>query len=436
MLIHHIYLGSIFIFKKIEPAELDFSIQPYELESEAWHYVTESYDLHIYYKEYKAVVDSFIIDSKEEYEVLEAIGQRRIQGNIMQVFLFLILAWFNVDGIYTNPEFLKDGAAQLTLPIILTGLTISIWSVIHIKRFLKLNRENLDAGRDIKYSDSMFLVPSTTFFLGTSLVTLFLFHFIYMGLISRSLVPFIFILIIFSMFALERVYRFWKVPDRTANDVKKIGWTGLILVLLVVGIGFGVNQETKIPKNPNLEEYRVLTIDTFIDGKLDFEGTLTRDFSILIPVSYEYYYISDQDEYVETKYGRALIKDFANDLVDRYIDEKKTDLIDIHADNIKLYFDEGIFNDFLLTGGISEGDLIRLKSLKQEDAEETAHQLIEERSITEADADIWNADQVYFLSYKKNQLLIRNGKEVFYLYGKDFSDPVVIEQTKEKLALN
>lgn len=435
-LIQRIYLGSIFIFKKIEPAELSFSIQPYELESDNWTYVNESYDLYIYYKEYKAEVVSSKIEVKDEFEILEAIGQKRIQGNLMQAFLFLLLGWFNVSGIYTSPDFLKDGAAQLILPFIFTGLTIAIWGVIHVRRFLKLNRENIDTEKEIKYSDSMFLVPSTTFFLGTAISMLFVFHFLYMGIISRSLVPLIFILVIFIVFILEKFYRFWKTSEKTANDQNNMGWIGAILAILLGITGFGIFTESRMDKNPNLNEYKVLTADTFDEEQFQQDGSIWHDSSIFFPKSYEYYYISTEDEYVETEYGRALVKDFANDLTKRYIDEKKRDYNNFYVEEVKLYFEEGIYDDYLTNVGITEGDLLRLKDLKQEDAEEITHQLIEERSITEADTDLWNADEVYFLSYHKDQILIRSGKEVFYLSGKDFTDPVVIDKTKERLALD
>lgn len=437
--IDRIYLGSIFIFKKTEPTELDFSIRPYELEDAGWNYVTESYDLHIYYKEYKAEAVSHGIEDAEEFKILEAIGQRRIQGNTLQVFLFLLLGWFNVSGIYTNPDFLKDGAAQLILPFILTGLTIAIWGVIHMKRFLKLNRENIKAGKDIEYSDSMFLVPSITFFFASILFILFIFHFLYMGIISRSLVPFIFILVVLILFGIERVYRFWKTSDKTAIDQKKMSWIGATLAVLIAMTGFGVYAEARIAKNPNLEEYKVLTTDTFDEGELEseIESTFWHDFSLIIPKSYNYsYYISEEDEYVETEYSQALVTDFANDLVKRYIDKKKTNYGNFYVEEVKLYFEEGFFDDSLKIVGINEGDLIRLKGLKQEDAEEITHQLIDERSITQADADLWNADEVYFLSYDKDEILIRSGRKVFYLSGKDFTDATVIEKTKERLALN
>lgn len=435
-LIERIYLGSIFIFKKIEAAELEFSIQPYVLENDEWNYVTESYDLHIFYKEYKGEALSHELEAKEEFEIIETIGQKRIQGNWLQIILFLIMAWFNLGGIYTSPDFLKDGAAQLILPFILTGLAASIWGVIHMKRFLKMNRENIDAGKGIEYSDSMFLVPSTTFFFASILFVLFLLHFLFLGIISKSYVPFIFILVILSLFMFGKAYRFWKQMGKTTEEQKKMRWAGATVAVLIGLTFFSVYADSRTSKNPNLEEYKVLTADTFEEDQLEQDGSLWHDFSLVIPKSYKYYYISTEDEYVETEYSKTIMKDFAKDLTKRYIDQKKIDYNNLYVDEIKLYFEEGTFDEYLTNIGINEGDLIRLKGLPQKEAEKTTYQIIEERSITKANTDLWNVDEAYFLSYMKDEILLRRGKEVFYLSGKDFTDTTVINKTMKKLALD
>ena len=45
-------------------------------------------------------------------------------------------------------------------------------------------------------------------------------------------------------------------------------------------------------------------------------------------------------------------------------------------------------------------------------------------------------DEVYFLNLDKSEIVIRNGKEVFFLGGLDFLDPHIIEKVKDRLELN
>ena len=50
--------------------------------------------------------------------------------------------------------------------------------------------------------------------------------------------------------------------------------------------------------------------------------------------------------------------------------------------------------------------------------------------------NLWNLDEVYFLSYDKMEIVIRSGRQVFYLDGQDFSNNESIKIVKEKLDLN
>ena len=62
--------------------------------------------------------------------------------------------------------------------------------------------------------------------------------------------------------------------------------------------------------------------------------------------------------------------------------------------------------------------------------------IINERSIVKDIENLWKLDEVYFLNYEKTEIVIRNGKEVFYLEGLDFSDDEIIKIVKDKLNLS
>ena len=55
-----------------------------------------------------------------------------------------------------------------------------------------------------------------------------------------------------------------------------------------------------------------------------------------------------------------------------------------------------------------------------------AQEIVIDRSITK-DSSLWDLDEVYFLSYEKDEIILRDGNDVFYLAGMDFSDPKVIK---------
>ena len=59
---------------------------------------------------------------------------------------------------------------------------------------------------------------------------------------------------------------------------------------------------------------------------------------------------------------------------------------------------------------------------------------MEERSITDA-SSVWNVEEAYFLSYDNSEMVLREGREVYYLSGLDFSNPEIIESAKTELQM-
>lgn len=458
-LINRIFLGSIFIFKKIEPTALDFSISPYEVEplytrkskSElaefqevskkvGWHYVTESYDSHIYYKTKGAKAIPIQPDEEEEYKTLKQIATKRIRDNWYQIFIFLIFGWFNIGGVTTSVDFLKDGANQLIIPILIIGLTIAIWYIIHMKKFIKVNSKNIEAGQSIEYSNSSFLVPKMTFFLGGFFILLMILYFLYLAMFLRNEMSLVFFVILFVALTFAAVHRLFIKPSRISLKQKKFSWFALLILSFLVGTWIGLfdilSNRTASQDKLSQGEFKVLASadfpeDDFVEGELMF-----RNISLLVPESYDYYYVNEKEEFVETEYGKALNKSVAKNLTERYLKEKQKEYERWYSEDIEQYFEEGIFNEFLLDVGLEESDLNELKSLPSEDAKTAAMDKIKNRSISSAEETLWNADEVYFLSYKKDEILIRSGKEVFYLSDKDFTDPTIIKQAKEALELN
>ncbi len=126
----------------------------------------------------------------------------------------------------------------------------------------------------------------------------------------------------------------------------------------------------------------------------------------------------------------------ASNLVNRYKNQARNAFIGRYSREIELYFKEGIYDDYLLRAGLTKEDLDNLKDKDKKEALKAAKEIINERSITEDKDKLWNADEAYFLNYEKTEIVLRNGKEVFYLDGEDFSDIEIIKIAKERLELN
>ena len=103
---------------------------------------------------------------------------------------------------------------------------------------------------------------------------------------------------------------------------------------------------------------------------------------------------------------------------------------------LEFYFNEGIYDDYLSQVGFKKEDFDNLKGKDIKEAVKSAQDIIKQRAIVEDKENLWNLDEVYFLDYNKMEIVLRKGKEVFYLEGKDFSDPKIIKIAKDKLRLN
>ena len=139
---------------------------------------------------------------------------------------------------------------------------------------------------------------------------------------------------------------------------------------------------------------------------------------------------------VNTEYAKALTESLASNLVHRYIRQAEIGSTGRYGREVELYFKEGFFDDYLLKSGLVEKDLYNLKDKDIKQAEKVAREIIHERSIVEDKENLYNVDEAYFLNYEKTEIVIRNGKEVFYLEGKDFSNIEIIKIVKDKLDLN
>lgn len=461
-LISKIILGSIFIFRKIEPQELEFSISPYEVEtafsrkskeeliefqslceSVGWNYCTESYDLHIYFKKKGADALDIHTDEEEEFKLLEKIGKKQLKNYYFIVPFLLLALWLNCGKISSNIHSMKDGLSQIILPIIPIGLSLAIADWIHIGRFLDKNRKNMDLGKDIEYSDSRFYFYRFSFIATFIFTLVFMIYILYMFVFLKNKIAIIALLPILICIVIGQLYRIFIKPSKHSKGYKVGMYTVVVLAASILSISIGViniGNLRNIGNRNNLDgdKYKVLVSSDFNDIDSE-EETMIEKTSILVPKSYDYTSRmrgKDGLEYLITNYSEALTEELANKLVRLYVEQAENGIVGRYHPDLEYYYAEGnIPEENLRNMGLTRSDFNELKEKKLEFAVDESIERIKERSITKADNILWNADEVYFLRYDKSEIVLRKGKEVFYLSGKDFSDADVISITKERLGL-
>lgn len=460
-LINKIVAGNIFIYKKIEPEELDFSIALYEVEtaftrkskeeldefnsvceSVGWNYATKSFNLHIYFKEKGTDAMEIQTDDEEEFSTLEFIGKKYIKSNYIQIPFMIFLAWMNIGSLFTSVYSIKDGLGQIVAPMIALALIVLIVQTIHIKRFLKANKNNIEMGKDIEYSDSKFCFYKVTFLLSYIIISIFTIYILYLGIVLKKKFVLIAFIPILIGLIIGCAYRFLVKPSKIKLKNKKIGLvatliiTTIISIFISIGIIMYIGNGVDDGGNPNIDGYKVLSIDDFEDNVYEYEGTLMQGSSILVPKSYEYYSYARKSGSIITEYSKALTEDLAKNLVSRYIRQARSASVGRYGRDLEFYFEEGIYDDYFLDAGITRNDFNNLKANDIKEFKKALIKMIKEKAIIKDEENLWNLDETYFLSYDKMEIVIRDGKEVFYLEGKDFSDVEIINIIKEKLDLN
>lgn len=455
-LITKIIMGSIFIYKKINPEELDFSIMPYEIETAftrkskedleefqsvcervGWNYATKTYNLHIYFKEAGSQAEKISTDEETEFSNLEFIGKRQLKSLYIQTPFLLLFSWFILGGLFGNIYTMKDAVSQIVVPIIPFAIILSLSTIVHIRKFLKINKENIKLGKEIEFSKSSFYIEKTSFFLFFIIIFLLVIYFIYSIFFLRNKFTLLYSSLILIGLIVGSLYRIFVKPSKISRNYKIIGFflTLGLASILAIGVGrFGITNLLYGVEDPDIDGYKVISSNDFRDQVMEKTGDLMEKRSILIPKSYEYTSFDKRDRYVRTEYGDALNENLAKKLFDNYLRQAKNSLGG-HLQKVEESFEEGVYDEELSEIGITKEEFQDLKEKDVKEAVDESEKIMKEKWIKKDTNNLWRLEEVYFLNYKNDEIVIKNGKEVFYLEGKDFTNPEIIEITKDKLEL-
>ncbi len=454
-LIAKVFMGSLFVYEKIEPQALDFSISPYEVETAftrktkedleefqtvskmvGWQYATKSYDLHIYYKAKASDAIPLHTDEEEEFTVLESIAKRYLKTRYSLLPLFIFLGWLAIGRVLSGVQGMRGGLNQILSLLIPVGIVLTIVQIVDLRKFLKINQKSREKGEDLWFNSRIW--PYKFLHSLAAVISLLLiFYLVYSVVILRNPQAMIAYIPVIIGFTIGFLYRMVIKPLRKGRGFKAGSFILTIILgsilaapaAALAGEYFSSGEEVF-----DLDEFPVLIADNFIEKESEEWGNLTRYTSLLIPESYEYtsHY---EDEILQTEYSNALNESVAENLVERYIGQAHNRFRGRYSREISQAFSEGEYHPELKTSGFTEADF---QEMYEPDAVIELYKvwdIIEEESITDA-SEVWNVDEGYFLSYENDAVVLREGKEVFYLAGLDFSDPEIIENAKVQLQIN
>jgi len=456
-MIQKINIASLFIYKKIEPEELDFSISPYEVETAftvkskeeleefqsvcetvGWNYAMKTNDLYIYFKKAGTEAVDISTDEEDEFSTLERIAKKQLVSWYISLPFFIYLAWTILGGLFRDVSPLQDGMVQIIAPIIPISLISAVYQIIRTHKFLKINRKIMELGDPLYYIDSKFHFEKATSLIYLIFLILFLSYSIYAVFVLNSK----FILIGFVPLVIGVTigifYRIFVKPSKKTIKYKKVFMGIALAVSTVASINItflSITALTMDRNDHNIEGYKVLSANDFKEKPTEEDGDLVRNTSFLIPTSYTYWSWPKGNVSVITEYSNTLSKSVAENLVTRYIKQAEQSVENRISWEIEILIEEDLYDYPLELNGITEEEFNVFKVKPIKEAEKEAIEIAKEKGITKDDENLWNLDEVYFLNYQKDEIVIRKNREVFYLEGIDFTDLKVIEIIKERLDL-
>lgn len=456
--------GFLFIYKKVEPMNLDFSISPYEVETffsrkskadleefqtvskyVGWNFATKTYDLHIYYKNRDDKALDLETDEEETFNTLERIAKRYEKSNYLLLVLMLYYTWQIIFKNFNTISAMKDGLQQILVLMLPLGIFLSIYHLIDLNRFLKINRENIEAGLALEFdkkNKKIYQVLFSIFFLALVIFVSYAFYHILI-LKSKALLIGLIPVVLGTSFGL--LYKFaiksWKKDTGSKVLIFILGT--LVTIFITVNIGMiAIDLFLKDGLLDNPENYKLLTIDDLPGQTGANFGEFRQDSSLLVPISYEYSSYNKKG-YVRAEYSKALNESLATSLVQKYIKRSEDYIINHFSYDTDYYLEKNIYHDRFESYGITKEVFNRIKNDDLRKAKDEMIKISQERSIILGDRDQWGLDEVYFLNFSKDEIVLRKGKEVFLLIIDDliqedlnFSDEDLIKLVKNRLDLN
>lgn len=454
-LVEKIYLGSILIkYKKIEPEELDFSIIPYEMETSytrktkddleefqsvsnvfGWTYATKTSNLHIYYKSRDSHVIPMLTDQEEEFNTLEEIAKRNLKVHYFVTALMLILGLVNLEAVFDTLYYFRSGSLQMLSLLIPLSLVVNIFQIMNLRRFIKKNQENLELGKDLEFNESNqigFKIIVIVLVVGLLLAVC---HLLSLFLLFRNRIILIALLTPLIGITAALGYRFIIKPLKKSKNFKRMMFVLVVIIAVILNLAIGSQFITTLDTDqPDTTNLKVISIQDFYPQQEESVGLLFGDISFLVPKSYQYTSISDRYQSVYTEYSSALNYKVAETLIDLYIQQSEKSLLEKYGNKIENSFARGYYDNTLTLSGFTMDDYNSLEDRSQWEAVRLGKEMLIDNSILKDDK--WGYDEVYYLNAKKEEILIRNGKEVYYLSDMDFEHPEVIKIIKSLIDVN
>lgn len=456
-LINKIILDKIFIFKKIEPQELKFTIMPKNkkigedfkdlVEELGWKYKFETFNFQIYYKEKDIeAIDLFTDIESESIEKKNIVKNKLINSLLIILFFGIILIKNFKKIIIDSPDMIREYSIEI---FSIGSILFFIYGIVNTNfyiKFLLKNNNNENDHEKIKYIDSkLYIIFNKIFsFINIALNIIVILVFLYTLVILNNRENIYYLILLMFPMLLKYIGKIFNktvyISGKKNRRYIEIKWKELFSsiftvsgIVVIIFISNNLIQDKIFIKNriSNIEKIKLSEIE-----KNDINNSLVEKKSIFLKNGYD---ISLDN--MEIEYSNLKNESLAKKLVSKYISTRKSELLssgkEILTEGYNIYIKRGNYINFDIYG-VEKSFVNRImdnKSITKKELINTILPLIIDKNIIKIDEKLQNADEIYYLSYEYNEILIRKGREVYKISGRDFSEEENINFIWEKLGI-
>jgi len=403
-----------YIFNKVEPVALDFSVSifyesgPFDFpddeskktlvefcEDSGWHHCTGTQMYQVFYKEKGKEVLPIHTEPEEEYRYIKKNVMKTELYLLPMILMFLGMGYLNINLLDYEDIFSNAAMISRIWPFCIALLfTLTVYSPIV---WLVKNRINLNQNRKLMYFTDRHIKIKYTLYYGLTGVYLILLGMMFfdsfssIGLTILPLLLLLFLPMIAAVFVMKRFKRVKR--DRLKNMMMYLVVSFGALILSIGGLIFFISSDSTDLFSGKLKEEPVLELSDFGDYEV-YDTHLFKSHSVFTPVYIQYYETIDRN--------------------DKTSDVRNIETVYIECINAKVA--QYVFENTLK-------DRLKYKAMDYQ--------------LVEIPVSLWSVDEGYYLHMAKNKLVLRKNNTVIMIDGDvDFSDDDVIEICKEKLGIN
>lgn len=423
-MLERIIFSSLFLFKKVESREGKIKIlvdkrhgkpsgeidgELGTLEMEKPKYICSSKRLHVFLDQ--SCDNKMPIEKSKVLEIAEKEKNNVLVPIAILAFVYLFLITINRLHLF------RDGLAEVMIIASALYIGLEIRKRKLMVRFIGINEEENNNLTYLKVMNKANSKISGLFTLTFYLMVIFVmgYSIIYnLGIEDRYVI--IFLLVIVGLVYYINKGSWKEMPTRDKILI------GVLIILSIMPIrvfldGF-IIQEDDV-EVVDTDGINVIRLEDVLGYSRDGIEFMDERSNILVPRGYRYESHAEMRSMITEYHG--CFNDFVAKKIVKLRLRKSENFIKRYKKDFISMYESGLVDDRVLDRlNITSDEFNSFKNLDPKEASIELIDLAIEKNIVEYEDPDFKVDEFYFLDYKKKGMVIRKGREVYYIWGPEY----------------